>query len=354
MASLGMPERMTYDFSEYRGKRGIMLADIQTFLHGVALKLGVVIYMGAVARRISAAVLQSGEIELQRATHGATEASVGMVRWQHDTIARVRSGAIIRFDTLVEATGGRSGLRETLVGQDNVVLLRTLGRTAVAQDPTLDSFFADPEDYTADYVESDYGCPPGLREAFAAAILSEVTGDNKAFIEARDMFFLLTVDHHGRPTVSYKGGAPGFVKVIDPKTIVFPSFDGNGMFLSMGNIAGHAQIGMLFIDFEHPLRLRLQGVASVHTDDPLLAEYKEADLIVRVTVSDVWINCPRYVHRHTKVAPSRYVPRDACETPLAEWKRIDLVQDVLPPKDHGRPEHAGGSSRWENGSRKSK
>lgn len=173
-------------------------------------------------------------------------------------------------------------------------------------------------------------------------VQAEVTGDNKAFIESRDMFFLSTVDHHGRPTVSYKGGAPGFVKVIDPKTVVFPSFDGNGMFLSMGNIAGHAQVGMLFIDFEHPLRLRLQGVASVHTDDPLLAEYKEADLIVRVTVSDIWINCPRYVHQYTKVAPSRYVPRDACETPLAEWKRIDLMQDVLPPKDHGRPENAGG------------
>ncbi|WP_438021574.1 pyridoxamine 5'-phosphate oxidase family protein [Sorangium sp. So ce315] len=173
-------------------------------------------------------------------------------------------------------------------------------------------------------------------------VQSEVTDDNKAFIEARDMFFLSTVDHQGRPTVSYKGGAPGFVKVIDPKTVVFPSFDGNGMFFSMGNIAGNAQIGMLFIDFETPLRLRLQGVASVHTDDPLLAEYKEADLIVRVTVSDVWPNCPRYVHRYTKVAPSRYVPKDACETPLAGWKRIDLMQDVLPPKDHGRPEQSGG------------
>lgn len=174
MASLGMPERMTYDFSEYRGKRGIMLADIQTFLHGVALKLGVVIYMGAVARRIDAAALQRGEIELQCAdTLGAAETSVGMVRWQHDTIARVRSGVMIRFDMIVEATGGRSGLRETLVGQGNVVQLRTLGRAAVAQDPTLDSFFADPEDHTAEYVESDYGCPPGMREAFAAAILSD-------------------------------------------------------------------------------------------------------------------------------------------------------------------------------------
>lgn len=176
MAALGMPETMTYDFSQYRGKRGVMLADIQTFLHAVALKLGVIIYMGAVPRRLSSAVLQSGEIELQRAARGAAGApgplSIGVTRWHHDTVARVRSGVTIRFDTIVEATGGRSGLRELLVGPDNVVSLRTIGRSAVARDPSLESFFADPEDHSAEYVESGYGCPPGLRQRFAAALLS--------------------------------------------------------------------------------------------------------------------------------------------------------------------------------------
>jgi predicted pyridoxine 5'-phosphate oxidase superfamily flavin-nucleotide-binding protein len=71
-----------------------------------------------------------------------------------------------------------------------------------------------------------------------------------AFIESRAFFFLSTVNADGQPTVSHKGGAPGFVRVVDPETIVFPSYDGNGMFLSMGNIAAGAKIGMLFIDFE--------------------------------------------------------------------------------------------------------
>jgi hypothetical protein len=62
MAALGMPERMTYDFSQYRGKHGIMLADIQTLLHGVALKLGVVIYTGAVARGLDLETLRAGEV----------------------------------------------------------------------------------------------------------------------------------------------------------------------------------------------------------------------------------------------------------------------------------------------------
>ena len=60
MAALGMPERMTYDFSQYRGKRGIMLADIQTLLHGIALKLGVLIYTGAVAKSLELDALRGG------------------------------------------------------------------------------------------------------------------------------------------------------------------------------------------------------------------------------------------------------------------------------------------------------
>ena len=62
----------------------------------------------------------------------------------------------------------------------------------------------------------------------------EVMDEEKAFIESRDMFFLSTIDAEGKPTVSYKGGDVGFIKVVDAKTIAFPSYDGNGMFLSMG------------------------------------------------------------------------------------------------------------------------
>ncbi|HZZ94925.1 MAG TPA: cyclic nucleotide-binding domain-containing protein [Usitatibacter sp.] len=176
LAALGMPERMTYDFSQYRGKRGVMLADIQTFLHLVALKLGVVIYTGAVPRRLTADELHSGSFELQRTARGTSgapgQSSIGITRWQYDRVARVRSGVGIHFDTIVEATGGRCGLRELLVGEENVVPLRVLGRSAAARDPSLESFFADPEDHSAEYVESGYGCPPGLREAFAKALLS--------------------------------------------------------------------------------------------------------------------------------------------------------------------------------------
>ena len=134
----------------------------------------------------------------------------------------------------------------------------------------------------------------------ARVVLTEIPPEHKAFIESRDMFFLSTIDHQGRPTVSYKGGDPGFVRVIDSKVVVFPCYDGNGMFYSMGNLLGNQQVGMLFINFEKPHRLRLQGIASVNDNDPLLSEYAEAQLIVRVSVTEIFRNCPRYVHRYVK------------------------------------------------------
>ena len=172
---------------------------------------------------------------------------------------------------------------------------------------------------------------------------TEVQEAERAFIESRDMFFLATVDASGQPTCSYKGGDPGFVKVVEPGTIAFPSYDGNGMFLSLGNIRATAGVGLLFIDFETPHRLRVQGMASVAEQDPLLAEYPGADLVVRVGVSRVFVNCSRYVHKYQRIRASRYVPRARCETPFAEWKRIDVVQEVLPPRDAGRTAKAGGT-----------
>lgn len=181
----------------------------------------------------------------------------------------------------------------------------------------------------------------------AIAAKTEIDEAARAFIESRDMFFLSTVDHKGRPTVSYKGGDPGFVRVLDPATLAFPSYDGNGMHFSMGNIAGHAEIGCLFIDFERPFRLRLQGRAEVLREGFLLEHFPEAELVVKVAVTDVWMNCPRYVHRYQKVAASRYVPRSGSETPLCEWKRIEGLEDVLRPHERAAVAKAGQISEEE-------
>jgi len=173
-------------------------------------------------------------------------------------------------------------------------------------------------------------------------IQQEIGEQEQAFIESRPMFFLSSVDQNGQPTVSYKGGAPGFVKVVDSRTIAFPSYDGNGMFYSMGNIQETAKVGILFIDFETPHRIRFHGEASVSKNDPLMVEFNEAELVVRVKLTKMWINCPRYIHKYELKELSHYVPGQKEKTPLAGWKRVDLMQDVLPPKDLGRPEKEGG------------
>ena len=114
------------------------------------------------------------------------------------------------------------------------------------------------------------------------------------------------------------------------------------MFLSMGNIKGNMNIGMLFINFETPHRLRLQGEATIHNDDPLIAAYKEADLIVRVKVSEIFVTARVTCTSTRKVDPSKYVPRTECDTPLAGWKHIDMIQEVLPTRDQGRAGKEGG------------
>jgi predicted pyridoxine 5'-phosphate oxidase superfamily flavin-nucleotide-binding protein len=156
----------------------------------------------------------------------------------------------------------------------------------------------------------------------------------RRFIESRDMFFLATCDTDGSPQCSYKGGDPGFVRVIDDNTLAFPSYDGNGMFLSLGNIRAQARVGMLFIDFESPNRLRVNGVASVVTDDPLLAEMPGAALVVRVRTTQVFPNCNRYIHKMQPVERSPFVPAPDRDAPIPDWKRMSWAQDQLP---HGDP-----------------
>jgi len=174
-------------------------------------------------------------------------------------------------------------------------------------------------------------------------VLPEIPEEHRGFIESRDFFFLTTIDHRGYPTCSHKGGSPGFVKVIDNKTLAFPSLDGNGMYLSMGNISANPKIGMLFIDFETPHRVRVHGNASVSRNDPLLSQFHEAELVVRVTIEEIFINCPRYIHRYQRVASSQYVPQPACETPLPQWKRIDALQDILPEHTREAAAKLGGT-----------
>jgi predicted pyridoxine 5'-phosphate oxidase superfamily flavin-nucleotide-binding protein len=158
------------------------------------------------------------------------------------------------------------------------------------------------------------------------------TGEDRAFIETRRMFFLATADAEGRPDCSYKGGDPGFVRIVDAQTLAFPSYDGNGMFRSLGNVLVNPQVGLLFIDFENPKRLRVNGRAGIDEGDPLLGEFVGAELIVRVRVEVIFPNCPRYIHRMPTVERSVYTPTEGEEPPEPAWKKRKEFCEVLPPK----------------------
>lgn len=169
-----------------------------------------------------------------------------------------------------------------------------------------------------------------------ALVHDALTESEKAFVESRVMFFIATVDSRGHASCSYRGGDPGFVRVVDDHTIAFPNYDGNGMYQSMGNVLSAGEVGILFIDFENPRRMRLNGTARIDFNDPLKAQFPEAQFVVRVRAREIFTNCPRYIHKMKFVERSRFVPKSGCVTPVPGWKAGDWVADVLPENDPAR------------------
>jgi len=163
-----------------------------------------------------------------------------------------------------------------------------------------------------------------------------LSDSDREFIERADMFFLATADEHGQPNCSYKGGDPGFVRVLDDQTIAFPNYDGNGMYLSMGNITVNPQVGLLFIDFEKGHRLRLNGTATIESSEDVVAGWPEAQFVVLVRTREVFPNCPRYIHRMDGDELSPNVPAADGSAPIAEWKCMPQFNEVLAADDPAR------------------
>ena len=159
----------------------------------------------------------------------------------------------------------------------------------------------------------------------------EFREEDRAFIEGVEFFFLATADAEGRPDCSFKGGAPGFVRVTGRDELAFPDFDGNGMFKSLGNILANPQVGLLFIAMgEKPRRLRVNGTATVSRDDPDLGAFEGAQLLVRVRARAIFPNCPRYIPGAD--GPSVYSPRAGVPPVEPAWKDLDAFRDAVPPR----------------------
>lgn len=160
------------------------------------------------------------------------------------------------------------------------------------------------------------------------------TDDDRAFNRRCPMFFIATADADGRPDCSCKGrGAPGFVRVLDDRTLAIRDYAGNGMYRTWGNVLVNSHAGLLFLDFEHPKRIRVNGTAHVNEDDPLRSEYPGSVFIVRITATRIFPNCPRYIHKMQLVEHPVYAPRPDYTPPVPAWKTFDVFRDALPARD---------------------
>jgi predicted pyridoxine 5'-phosphate oxidase superfamily flavin-nucleotide-binding protein len=164
-------------------------------------------------------------------------------------------------------------------------------------------------------------------------VRSAFTAEDAAFIARCPMFFMATADAEGRPDCSYKGGLPGFVRALDERTLAFPDYDGNGMYRTLGNVLVNAHVGLLFLDFEQPKRLRVNGTATISADDALRADFPDAVFIVRVSATHIFPNCPRYLHKMQLAEHSVYAPRPDYVPPVPAWKTFDAFRDALPARD---------------------
>lgn len=159
--------------------------------------------------------------------------------------------------------------------------------------------------------------------------------EDAAFAASCPFFFLATADAEGRPDCSFKGGDPGFVRVLAPDLLAFPDYDGNGMFKSLGNIRANPAVGLLFMSFDpaaRPARLRVNGTAEVSEDDPLLSGSHGGQLLVRVRPRDIFPNCPRYIPDLAAGGLSPYTPRPGSTPPEPEWKGRPALRGVVPPR----------------------
>lgn len=161
-------------------------------------------------------------------------------------------------------------------------------------------------------------------------------------IRAQSTVWIATVDADGWPDVSYKGGDVGFVEVTSPGELRIPSYDGNGMMRTMGNIVDTGRVALLFIDTARPWRIRVHGTARVSIDPVDVVRHHGAEAVIIVSVERAFQNCGRYIHQEGEI--SAFVPRPGEEPPVAHWKHYDDFRDALRPADRERLERERGGA----------
>jgi predicted pyridoxine 5'-phosphate oxidase superfamily flavin-nucleotide-binding protein len=132
----------------------------------------------------------------------------------------------------------------------------------------------------------------------------ELTPREAAFIGERDSFYMATVSETGWPYVQHRGGPPGFLRVVDKKTLAFADYQGNRQYLSVGNLAADDRAALILVDYARRARLKIYAhVEAVALDadpaltarvaDPTYRAKPERILVLHLEAFD-W-NCPQHI-----------------------------------------------------------
>jgi predicted pyridoxine 5'-phosphate oxidase superfamily flavin-nucleotide-binding protein len=158
---------------------------------------------------------------------------------------------------------------------------------------------------------------------------TDITGDLAAFVAEQRSFFLATASAAGQPYIQHRGGPPGFLHVLDPRTLAFADFAGNRQYVSLGNLAENPRVQVFLIDYADQRRVKIWGEAKVVEDDPaLLARltppgYRarpERAMVIRVVAWDA--NCPQHI-------PQRLEADDVNEALAERDRRIAALESEL-------------------------
>jgi predicted pyridoxine 5'-phosphate oxidase superfamily flavin-nucleotide-binding protein len=160
------------------------------------------------------------------------------------------------------------------------------------------------------------------------------TDNDRRMIEAAPFFFLATATQDS-VDCSFKGGEPGFVRVVGDGELAWPDYDGNRMYRSLGNIQQNNRVGLLFLRFDghqfdgSAARLRINGRASIDEAADAITDLPGAKRVIRVAVDHIFPNCPRYIPKMEFIESSVYAPQEGCVPPEPEWKQKPMVKDIF-------------------------
>jgi predicted pyridoxine 5'-phosphate oxidase superfamily flavin-nucleotide-binding protein len=178
----------------------------------------------------------------------------------------------------------------------------------------------------------------GSRAAYArmearGGFETRVTPELAAFIAAQTSVFLATASADGQPYIQHRGGQPGFLRVLDDRTIGFADLSGNRQYITLGNLAENPRAHLFLMDYAQRRRIKIWGRARVVEDDPALlarlrvpGEAKQAEQAILFGIEAWDANCPQHI-------PQRFEAADVAAALEARDRRIAALEAMLARRD---------------------